>query len=118
MKSKIRVEYDFDKKEPYLQFYVVDTNTPGTELDMRDTMLKHLVQTASGDGGYMYATYPENNQDNSVMQVRVGKNPPHEEIEKQAEEYTKKLVDEYTTNPTERMVITKFLEFAKVTGNL
>ena len=73
MKSKIRVEYDFDKKEPYLQFYIVDTNEPGTELDMRDSMLKAFIQDASNKDFHLNVEYPSTNVDNCCPQIRVNK---------------------------------------------
>ncbi len=68
MKSKIRVEYDFDKREPYLQLYI-ESSWHG-ESDMRDQMLKSFIEEANYKG--VYIMYPENNQDNSVPQIRIG----------------------------------------------
>jgi hypothetical protein len=67
MKSKIRVEYDFDKKEPYIQFYL--EKEAECEPDMRDSMLKAFVQSASNNP--IIVTYPPSNQDNSVPQLRL-----------------------------------------------
>jgi len=65
MDSKIRVEYDFDTKEPYLQI------TLGQSEDLRDQMLKHFVQSISLGSSYLGVIYPPNNKDNSVVQIRM-----------------------------------------------
>ena len=67
MKSKIRVEYDFDKKEPYVQFYL-EKDLEG-ENDLRDGMLKDLIQ--SGSGHPIWIWYPPINGDNSTPQIRL-----------------------------------------------
>lgn len=67
MKSKIRVEYDFDKKEPYIQFYL-EKDLEG-ENDLRDGMLKDLIQ--SGTGHPIRIWYPSINGDNSTPQIRL-----------------------------------------------
>lgn len=67
MKSKIRVEYDFDKKEPYIQFYL-EKDSEG-EPDLRDGMLKSLIQSASFNPIWIW--YPPHNSDNSVPQIRL-----------------------------------------------
>lgn len=66
MKSKIRVEYDFDKKEPYIQFYLEKCDE---EPDMRDNMLKTLIQSANHNP--VCVTYPIHNGDNSTPQIRL-----------------------------------------------
>lgn len=67
MKSKIRVEYDFDKKEPYIQFYL-EKDVEG-EPDLRDGMLKSLIESASHNPIWIW--YPPHNGDNSVPQIRL-----------------------------------------------
>lgn len=67
MKSKIRVEYDFDKKEPYIQFYLEKETEEAP--DLRDEMLKALIQEASYNP--IWVQYPPHNTDNSVPQIRV-----------------------------------------------
>lgn len=67
MKSKIRVEFDFDNKEPYLQLYIEDTTDD--QPDMRDQMLKAFIEMA-GDKG-LKITYPEHNPSKSVPQIRL-----------------------------------------------
>jgi hypothetical protein len=68
MKSKIRVEFDFDKKEPYLQLYLEEDNQSEIP-DLRDSMLKAFVQTASNSG--ITIKYPETNVDNCCPQIRL-----------------------------------------------
>lgn len=41
---------DFDKKESYLQLYVVDKNEPGTSLDLADRTLKNFVSEGKSLG--------------------------------------------------------------------
>lgn len=68
MKSKIRVEYDFENKEPYIQMYVDGFNGNETE-DLRDSMLKAFIEQANSNG--VDLVYPKNNTDNSVIQFRI-----------------------------------------------
>jgi len=64
MKSKIRVEYDFDKKEPYLQLFL---EVP--EEDLADRTLKHFIEEGSKNG--FEVIHPKNNENNNVPQIRV-----------------------------------------------
>ena len=68
MKSKIRVEFDFDAKEPFIQLYLDDTNDPGTQSDMRDQMLKNFIEKTTHTGLVVY--YPEDNHDNKSPELR------------------------------------------------
>lgn len=49
MKSKILVEYDFEKNEPYLQLVIDDTCPPDQQPDMRDTCLKLFIELSKQD---------------------------------------------------------------------
>lgn len=64
MESKIRVEYDFDKKEPYIQLYLEKGSS-----DMRDGMLQHLIEQGLNKG--LEVIYPISNEDNGTPQIRI-----------------------------------------------
>lgn len=72
MQSKIRIEYDFDTKEPVLRF------TQKFESDdLRDTMLKAFIEKATNTNSTLYFTFPEfsDRRDNSVVDLRCEINP-------------------------------------------
>lgn len=81
MKSKIRIEYDFEKKEPYLEIRMPahaktgindrpDSGiTPDESPDLRDSMLKNFIQEYDLYGKQLVLQYPENNTDNSVVRI-------------------------------------------------
>lgn len=73
MQSKIRIEYDFDTKEPVLRI----THAPESD-DLRDTMLKAFIQKASWENSRLYVTFPEysGRLDNSVVEIRCEQNIP------------------------------------------
>lgn len=74
MRSKIRVEFDFDKSEPYIQLFVDDTCPPNEQADMRDTMLKHFVQR--GNTEKIVIHYDPNANTNDYPQLRLVKEFP------------------------------------------
>lgn len=70
MNSKIRVSYDYDKKEPFLSIRLSET----TE-DLADGHLKHLLERINSDGLRLH--YPERSPDpstpiNSAPEIRIG----------------------------------------------
>lgn len=65
MKSKIRVEYDFDRIEPYLQLRIEGHDEDGGEL--ADKTLKNMVEVANGS--LMYIIYQD--AGNCLPQIRV-----------------------------------------------
>lgn len=81
MKSKIRIEYDFDKKEPYLEIRMPaypklaiadkpDSGIlPDDQPDLRDSMLKSFIQELGLGGKQLVLQYPSNNTDNSVARI-------------------------------------------------
>lgn len=71
MKSKLFVEYDFDRNEPYLQLTVDGTSPkdPSERPDLRDVALKNFTETASGS--LMYLTYSGTTLDPYQPQIRV-----------------------------------------------
>lgn len=77
MKSTLRIEYDFDTKQPVLRI-VQDKNSD----DLRDSMLKAFIEEASFENSRLYVTYPEYHGriDNHVVEIRCERNP--EEVRK------------------------------------
>lgn len=73
MKSTIRIEYDFDTKQPVLR--IVQDKTSD---DLRDQMLKSFIQEASFENSRLYVTYPEylGRKDNHIVEIRCERNPP------------------------------------------
>lgn len=81
MKSKIRIEYDFEKKEPYLEIRMPAHTKPGINdrpdsgitpdesPDLRDSMLKNFIQEYDLYCKQLVLRYPENNTDNSVVRI-------------------------------------------------
>lgn len=66
MNSKIRVELDFDTKEPYLQIFHEMTNG-----DLADKTLKHFIELASDRGMKVWYNYA----DNGTPQIRLSEEP-------------------------------------------
>jgi len=85
MKSKIRIEYDFDKKEPYLEIRLPaypklaiadkpDSGIlPDESPDLRDSMLKNFIQEIDSRLNDLVLQYPEKNTDNSVARIYLQK---------------------------------------------
>lgn len=71
MLSKIRVEYDFDKKEPFLQFYLVEKSEE--QPDLRDQMLKSFIQNVNVEGR-LEVFYPVVNANSCAPQFRITNN--------------------------------------------
>lgn len=69
MKSKIFVEHDFDKNEPYLQLSIDAVVPPDQQPDMRDTCLKLFIERASYSK--ISVVFPSNTIDNSSPQLRI-----------------------------------------------
>jgi len=67
MKSKIRVEFDFDNKQPFIQVSLAENNEPGTENDMRDQMLKNFIETVKETG--IEVMFPSKNN-NPIIELR------------------------------------------------
>lgn len=68
MKSKILVENDFDRNEPYFQLIIDSVVPPDQQPDMRDTCLKRFVEMASRFGLEVY--WPDSLGPNSP-QLRI-----------------------------------------------
>lgn len=64
MNSKIRVSYDYGKKEPYIKF-VLDKKSD----DLADGHLQHLIERINSDG--LRLQYPETS-DNQNPEIRIG----------------------------------------------
>ena len=86
MKSKIRVEFDFNKSEPYVEFTFVKTPLAENETeDMRDAMLSHFIKNAEksnlnlkhSQGGQNFST----NVGFSTYELRITKPEPTKKSE-------------------------------------
>lgn len=75
MKSTIRIEYDFDTKQPVLRI-VHDKQSD----DLRDTMLKAFIEEASFQNSTMFITYPEytGRMNNHIIEIRCERNMQEE----------------------------------------
>lgn len=72
MESKIRVEHDFSNGETWVQMYVSTSKPdPDTPPDLRDLALKAFIEMATFSHNELFIFYPVNNQDNSVIQIKV-----------------------------------------------
>lgn len=65
MNSKIRVQIDFDTKQPYIQIY----HEFGPNYDLADETLKHFIERANQQG--IEIIYPDFNQGNECPQIRL-----------------------------------------------
>lgn len=75
MQSKIRIEFDFETKEPILEI-ALDKNSS----DLRDKMLHNFAQKASCGGSRLYMTYRYINNDTaSIVQIRCSEPDNSEE---------------------------------------
>lgn len=70
MKSKIMVEFDLDKNEPYLQCRIEGDNEDGGAL--ADKFLKNFVERANWAGGLTIEYFGSGN---SLPQIRIGVRP-------------------------------------------
>ncbi|WP_347216528.1 hypothetical protein [Chryseobacterium sp.] len=79
MKSTIRVDFDFDTNEPFIQLglsvpkpahYMVDVEAPN--IDLADKTLRSFLEQANNRG--MELVYPKGNQDNTAPQIRLKDN--------------------------------------------
>ncbi len=61
MESKIRIEHDFSKNEPYIQFYV-------QKGDVNDAALENFIYQAISRG--ICIDYPKDNPERSVARIR------------------------------------------------
>ena len=66
MESTIRIEFDFDKQEPYLQIKLPNDTKVS---DMRDKMLMNFIENVSRTGG-CYISYKKE-LGNSNPQIRA-----------------------------------------------
>lgn len=66
MKSTIRVDFDFDTNEPFIQLNLVDSNE---HLELADKHLRRFVDLQSSVG--LKLIYPPRNTDNRTPQIRV-----------------------------------------------
>ncbi len=73
MQSKIRIEYDFDTKQPVLRIHQAEDSD-----DLRDQMLKSFLQKAGWENSRLYITYPEytGRNNNNVIEIRCEEFPP------------------------------------------
>lgn len=67
MQSKIRIEYDFETKQPVLRI----TQSENSD-DLRDQMLKAFIQKAGWENSKVYLHYPEytGRSDNNIIEFR------------------------------------------------
>jgi len=74
MKSTIRVDYDFDANETFIQLNI-PTSEPhhmvdvDVKLDLADKHLKNFIEQSSTRG--LELVYPNDNNDNSTPQIRL-----------------------------------------------
>lgn len=68
MNSKVNVEYDFDKKEPYIQLYAEGPSQNQPD-DMRDGAIKNLIEEGARNGFVL--VWPDENSDNKRPQIRI-----------------------------------------------
>lgn len=66
MNSKIRVSYDYDKKEPYIKLQLAKDSD-----ELADGHLKHLIEQINNHG--LRLQYPEKNGDNLNPEIRIGR---------------------------------------------
>ena len=79
MKSTIRVDFDFDTNEPFIQIglstpksahYMLDVEVPN--IDLADKTLRSFLEQANNRG--LQLVYPNNNYDNTAPQIRLKDN--------------------------------------------
>lgn len=89
MKSKIRVEYDLEAKEPYIQFYLEKVES-GSEQDLRDVFLKNFLETVHPLR--LGVRYPAHADNAGTPQIRI---IPEEAMLIEMEGYCNGLVANY-----------------------
>lgn len=65
MNSKIKVSYDYNKKEPYIKFQLAKDSD-----ELADGHLKHLIEQIKNHG--LRLQYPERNEGNMNPEIRIG----------------------------------------------
>jgi len=78
MEGKLKIQYDFDLKEPFIEIKLCKPSQRANQdedIDLRDSFLKHFVQEVTTMNRPLFMVYPSGNTDNSVVKIMLGSDP-------------------------------------------